>query len=93
MRSILTAMVPFVTLAVLSCGGGWIGFHLVGVPSGPHCGLAIIPALVFGGCFGGLLGLALGFIAGVGWVMLSESWLPSPLGEEDEEGFRSPNGS
>jgi hypothetical protein len=41
--------------------GSYLGFHAVGVPSGPHCGLAVLPALMTGG-IGGFIGFFSGLI-------------------------------
>lgn len=55
-----------VILGVAGAGaGGYVGFPLVGVPSGPHCGYAVFPALFLGGVPGSLLGLWLGIGLGL----------------------------
>jgi hypothetical protein len=65
-------VVVAITLAVLSVpglavagawAGAYAGFHRVGVPSGPHCGLAVLPALFGGAIPGGLIGLLLALAA------------------------------
>ena len=43
--------------------GAYAGFRLV-LPSDPHCGLAVLPAMFFGGGLGGFVGLAFGLTAG-----------------------------
>jgi hypothetical protein len=69
-------------------GGAWagayVGFHLVGVPTGPHCGLAVLPAVFLGGCLGafaGMVGLALGQGLAIG--LIERFWLSEQLHEED----------
>jgi hypothetical protein len=59
----LVALLPLLTAAGGACLGGYLGFSLVGVPTEPHCGLAALPALFVGGCFGlvmGFVGLCVG---------------------------------
>ena len=59
----MAAIRAIVLQAVLGGAGAaagiYSGFRLF-LPSEPHCGLAILPAMFFGGGLGGLVGFALG---------------------------------
>lgn len=90
MRPIVTIVLAIGTpllFAIAGAGaGGYVGFHLVGVPSGPHCGLAVLPALLLGGIPGIFLGLAAGISIG-SFLTATLLALVIPLedvGEEDE---------
>jgi hypothetical protein len=63
--ALLIGLAVLLSLPALGAVGGWFGgFYLVGVPEGPNCGLAALPAIMAGG-LGALLGLAGGGILGM----------------------------
>jgi hypothetical protein len=90
MRLIVTVVLAIGTTLLFAiagaAAGGYVGFHLIGVPSGPHCGLGVLPAIFLGGLPGIFLGLVAGTSIG-SFLTASLLALVIPLedaGKEDE---------
>jgi hypothetical protein len=68
MRTVIATGLGCIAPTLMASLGAWLGasagFHVVGLPSGEHCGLAVLPAVAAGG-LGGILGFAGGLILGV----------------------------
>src|SRR6266567_3441589 len=71
----ILAIVLQAVLAVASAAAGVsAGFHLL-LPSAPYCGLAVLPAVLFGGGVGGLVGLAVGLAIGAALKGSLRGWI------------------
>jgi hypothetical protein len=80
----LATLLPLSMAAGSAYVGGFVGFHLVGVPTGLHCGLAVLPAVIAGGCLG-LIAAMVGLVTGAGLATgLIEQFV---LNNHDDEEF------
>jgi hypothetical protein len=68
MRCVSTILIGLAAVLLVPALGAVVGFYggfyLVGIPEGPHCGQAAIPAIVVGG-LGASLGIVVGGICGM----------------------------
>ena len=82
--AILIGLTALLVFPVLGAVGGWYAeFYLMGIPEGPHCGLAVMPAILAGG-LGAFLGIMGGGACGMAFFETIVEHQNVELDDDDE---------